>query len=379
MPFLPYSRQVIDKADIDAVAKVLCSDFLTQGPTIEVFENKLADAVGSKYAVVLNSGTAALHAAYFSLGLTKNDEFITSPMTFAATANAGLYLQAKPVFADIDPKTGNINPDTIEALINKKTRMIVPVHFGGNPVDLEKLHVIAQKHSLAIVEDACHALGAEFQGASIGACKYSDITVFSFHAVKHITTGEGGAITTNSKTVYEKALLFRTHGITKEKSKMSNTEGDWFNEMQYLGFNYRMTDIQAALGISQLQKLDAFVAKRRKIAQIYDRAFAQNPYFDTIPQNNNGLSSYHLYPILLNQKYIPKRKAIFDSLRKKNLWVQVHYIPVYRHPYYQQLGYKKGLCPNAEEFYTREISIPIYSSMSNGDVKRVIDSVLNCF
>ncbi len=372
--FIPYGKQFINNEDIKEVVNVLKSDFITQGEKISQFEKKLAEYCGAQYAVVFNSGTSALHGAYFSLGLSENDEFITTPITFVATSNAGLYLGAKPVFLDIESDTGNIDVKEIEEKITEKTKLISVVHYSGHPVDMEKVKQIANKHGLKIVEDACHALGAKYKGEKIGSCKYSNATVFSFHPVKHITTGEGGAVLTNDKEIYEKLLMFRNHRITKNSNKFLNKpDGDWYYEMQFLGYNYRMTDIQASLGISQLKKLDSFVKRRREIAKIYNEAFKDNPYFDTPVEKDYAFHSYHLYPIRLKDEYKEKKKEIFEYLRKGGIGVQVHYIPVYRQPFYQKLGYKKGLCPNAEDFYEREISLPIYPAMSDEDIDFVIN------
>jgi UDP-4-amino-4,6-dideoxy-N-acetyl-beta-L-altrosamine transaminase len=378
--FIPYGHQDINKEDIAAVSKVLKSDCLTQGPTIEKFEKALAKYVGAKHAVVFNSGTAALHAAYFAVGLQADDEFITTPITFAATANAGIYLGAKPVFVDIEPGSGNIDASLIENRITKKTKLIVPVHYGGNPVELQHINHLAKKHRLTIIEDACHALGGKYYGNKMGNCRFSSITAFSFHPVKHITTGEGGAATTNDKQLYEKMLVFRTHGITKDKKKFSvKNEGGWYHEMQYLGFNYRLSDIQAALGISQLKRINNYVLKRRKIAQIYDKAFADNPYFDFIPEKCSVFNAYHLYPIILKDEFKGKKRKIFAALRKHGLGVQVHYIPTYQHPFYQNLGYGKRLCPRAEDFYQREISIPIYPSITGLEIDHVVKTLFKVF
>ena len=301
-------------------------------------------------------------------------------MTFAATTNAGLYLGAKPIFVDIEESSGNIDVKQIEKVITKKTKMIVPVHYAGNPVDVQTIHNIARKHKLIIVEDACHALGAKYGNQKIGSCQFSHASVFSFHPVKHITTGEGGAVTTNSKGIYEKMLMFRTHGITKDKKYLINkSEGDWYYEMQYLGFNYRLTDIQATLGISQLKKINQFVAKRRRIAQTYNLAFKDNPYFNTIEETKFSSHAYHLYPILLKDKYKNQKKGIFEKMRQNHLGAQVHYLPVYLHPYYKNLGYKRGLCPSAEDFYQREISIPLYPSMTDKELRFVINQIFQVF
>jgi UDP-4-amino-4,6-dideoxy-L-N-acetyl-beta-L-altrosamine transaminase len=376
--FIPYSKQSIDEDDIKAVSEVLRSGFITQGPKISEFEDALASYCGAGHAVVFSSGTAALHAAYFSGGLGNSDELITSPITFAATSNASLFLGAIPVFVDIEKDTGNIDAGKIEEHISDKTKMIVPIHYSGHPAYLEKIHKLAMKHDILVVEDACHALGSKYQGLRIGDGTYSGMTVFSFHPVKQITTGEGGAVLTNSREFYEKLILFRTHGITKEHF-LHQPDGGWYYEMQHLGYNYRMTDIQAALGTSQLKKLNNFVEKRREIARIYGEAFHDNPYFDTPIEKDYAFSSCHLYPIRLKDGYVQKKREIFSKLKECGIGAQVHYIPVYLHPYYQEKGYSKGLCPSAEDFYKRTISIPIYPAMSDKDVRYVVEKTLSIF
>lgn len=382
MKSIPYSHQSINSNDIRQVTEALESGWITQGPKVKAFEALLAEYCGVKFAIVFSSGTAALHGAYFAAGLGNEDEIITSPITFLSTANAALFLSARPVFADIEPATGNVAPDLIEQAITKKTRAIVPVHFAGHPVQLERIAEIAQKHNLLLIEDACHALGARYKNTTIGDCRYSDMTVFSFHPVKSITTGEGGAVLTNNEEFRNKLIMFRQHGVTKNHEIFQNkldAVGDWYYEMQYLGFNYRLTDIQSALGVSQLMKLDRFIRRRRKIVETYAEAFKDNKFFDTPVEKSYAKSAWHIYPIRLKDDYKANKAMIFEGLREKGLGVQVHYIPVYLQPYYQQLGYKKGLCPKAKEFYCREISLPLFPSMTDEEVDYVIKTVLNVF
>ena len=372
--FLPYGKQDIGEDDIQKVVNVLKSDFITQGPKIGEFEENLAKYCGSKYAVAFNSGTSALHGAYFAMGLGKNDEIITSPNTFVATSNAALYLNAKPVFVDVESKTGNLDVSKVSEKITEKTKLIVPVHYSGNPVDLKELSEIAEDKGVKIIEDAAHAIGAKYNGEKIGNSRYSEMTIFSFHPVKHITTGEGGAVLTNEQEYYERLLMFRSHGITKN-NYINQPDGDWYYEMHYLGHNYRITDLQAVLGLSQLNKLDRFVKRRREIARTYNEAFENNPYFDTISEKKKCQSSYHLFPILLKDKLKDKKREIFTKLRKEGLGVQVHYIPVYLQPFYKNLGFQKGLCPVSEDFYQKEISIPMYPSMTDNDLKYAIEKI----
>lgn len=382
MKNIPYSHQHIDQDDINSVVEALKSDFLTQGPRVKEFEESLVEYCRARFAVAFSSGTAALHGAYFAAGLGEGDEIITSPMTFLATSNAALFLGARPVFVDIEPKTGNIDPHLIEKAITDKTKAIVPIHFSGHPVELARIAEIAQKQNLVVIEDACHALGAKYLDTRIGDCKYSDMAVFSFHPVKSITTGEGGAVLTNSEELYKKLAMFRQHGVTKDRTAFKNDDmdwGQWYYEMHYLGCNYRLTDIHSALGISQLKKLDGFIQSKREIVAAYAQAFKNNPFFDLPIEKDGVKSAWHLYPIRLKDKYIKKKVELFSNLRKRGLWVQVHYIPVHLQPYYQQIGYKKGLCPNAEDFYKREISIPLYPTMSDDDVEYVVKSLLGVF
>jgi UDP-4-amino-4,6-dideoxy-N-acetyl-beta-L-altrosamine transaminase len=376
--YIPYGQQSIDKDDIAAVAEVLRSDFITQGPKIREFEDALCKYTGAKYAVAVSSGTAALHIACLAAGIKERDEVITSPITFVASANCILYCGGRPVFADIQEDTANISPQEIEGKVTAKTKAIIPVNFAGHPCDLQEIHQIARKNNLVVIEDAAHALGAEYRGSKIGSCKYSDMIIFSFHPVKSITTGEGGAVLTNNQNFYRKLLMLRTHGTTKD-GLLHKAEGEWYYEMQSLGYNYRITDIQTALGISQLIKLDKFIKERRKISSIYNEAFADNAYFDIPPERTYVRSSYHLYPIKLKNKYKSRKKKIFSRLREKGLGVQVHYIPVYLHPFYQKIGYTRGFCPIAEDFYHREISIPLYCGMTHNAIDYVIKTVKEGF
>jgi len=381
MKTIPYGHQKIDRKDIEAVVRVLKSEWLTQGPKIREFEEALCGYTGAKYAVCASSGTAALHLACLASGLKQADEVITSPITFVASANCAVYCGARPVFADVDPKTANIKPGEILKKLTKKTRIVIPVDFAGLPCDLEEIYKIAHRNGLIVIEDAAHALGAKYKGTQVGSCRYCDMAVFSFHPVKSITTGEGGAVLTNNKGLYRDLLVFRNHGITKDPGSINKRMKDcsWYYEMQNLGFNYRITDIQAALGLSQLKKADFFIERRREIASVYDKAFGANEFFDIPTEANDRRSSYHLYPIRLKDRFRNRRKDIFLKMRNSGLGVQVHYIPVYLQPYYQGLGFKKGLCPNAESYYEREISIPIYPALKGADIKYVINTIFKIF
>src|SRR5574344_267723 len=367
--YIPYGRQRIDQDDIQAVVDVLESDFLTTGPKIEEFENAVAKVTGAKYGVAISNGTAALHAACYAAGVTKGYEVITTPITFAASANCALYCGATPVFADIDPKTYNICPEDIEEKITSKTKAIIPVHYTGQPCEMENIHKIAKEHNLIVIEDAAHALGADYKGRKVGSI--SDMTTFSFHPVKHITTGEGGMILTNNKDYYERLKLFRSHGITRDAELMNKNDGPWYYEQLDLGYNYRITDIQCALGISQLKKLDAFVEKRRNLAARYNEAFKDTECV-TVPYQKEGCnSSWHLYVI-----QVDNRKKVFEQLRAAGIGVNVHYIPVYKHPYYQNNGYKNVSCKNAENLYEHLISLPLYPALTTEQQDYVIEKVL---
>ena len=381
MKTIPYGRQHINKQDIAEVVKALKLDFITQGAKIKEFENALAKYCGAKYTVVVSSGTAALHLACISSGLKKGDEAITTPITFLATANSVSYTGAKVIFADIDYDTMNIDPEQLSKKITSKTKVVLPVHFAGLPCNMEKISSIARKHKLSVIEDAAHALGAEYKYRNkwykVGSCKHSDMTTFSFHPVKHITTGEGGAITTNSKKIYEKLLMLRSHGISKNDN-MNKKHGPWYYEMKHLGFNYRITDFQCALGLSQLKKLDTFVNRRRKIALIYEeRLSGIKNIILPLQSNDNMCSSWHLYVIRLLPVIDGEslKKKVFNYLESHGIKPQVHYIPVYYQPYYKNLGYKKGLCLNSEEFYRKAISLPIYPWLKNNELYYVINTV----
>lgn len=375
--FLPYGRQWLDEDDIRDVVDVLKSDYLTTGPKIAEFEQAFARYVGVKYAVAIANGTAALHAACFAAGIKEGDEVITTPITFAASANSVLYCGGKPVFADINLLTYNIDPNEIRKKITSQTKAIIPVHFTGQPCDMEEISNIAKDYKLTVIEDAAHAVGADYQSKFIGSI--SDMTTFSFHPVKHITTGEGGMITTNNEQLYKKLLLFRSHGITRDRGLMlEEYQGPWYYEQLELGYNYRMTDIQAALGLSQLRKADKFLQRRREIACMYTEAFKEEANL-IIPFEQVGChSSWHLYIIRLNLEYLRcSRRDFVEYLQQEKIGVNIHYIPVYKHPYYQKNGYRDVLCPNSEQFYKTIVSLPIFPKMTNQDVQDVILSVKN--
>lgn len=372
--YLPYGKQSIDENDIQEVIEVLRGDYLTTGPYIPRFEQAIADYVGAKYAVAFSNGTAALHGACFAAGIGKGDEVITTPMTFAASSNCVLYQGGIPVFADIDQRTYNLNPTEIANHITSRTKAIIPVDFTGQPADLHAIMKIAKEKNLVVIEDAAHALGAVYKDKKVGSI--SDMTMFSFHPVKHITTGEGGIITTNNKEFYEKLVQFRSHGITRNPDQMINNRDPWYYEMQSLGFNYRMTDIQAALGVSQLKRLDKFIRKRKDFVEKYNEAFKDMEEIIVPYQAEFVDSSWHLYIIRLNlNKLNVTRKKIYEDLTELNIGVNVHYIPVYYHPHYQNLGYAKGLCPITEKLYEEMITLPLFPSMEDQDCDDVIHAV----
>lgn len=373
--YLSYGKQKIDEDDIEEVIKVLKSDYLTTGPKVCEFEEKISKYINSKYAVSFSSGTAALHAACYAAGIKEGDEVITSSITFASSSNCILYCKAKPVFADINPKTYNIDPEDIEKKITCNTKAIIPVDFTGQSVDLDSIKEIARKNKLIVIEDAAHAIGTKYKGERIGSI--SDMTVFSFHPVKTITTGEGGIVTTNDEKFYKKLILFRTHGITKEKNLlMSQDEGPWYYEQIDLGYNYRITDIQCGLGISQLNKINDFIKIRKELVKIYNEELLKIDGIIIQKEEQFSDTSRHLYIIKLElEKFKVGRKEIFEALLAENIGVNVHYLPVYLHPYYKNLGYNKGLCPRAEDLYKAMITLPLHVSMTKEDISDVINAL----
>ena len=370
-----YGHQYIDDADIQAVVDVLKSDYLTCGPKIEEAEKKLCKITGAKYAVLIANGTAALHAACFAAGIGPGDEVITTPVTFAASANCALYSGGKPVFADIDPDTYNIDPDSIEKHITDKTKAVVAVDFTGQAVEINRIREICDAHGLVFIEDAAHSLGTKYNGKPVGSL--ADMTEFSFHPVKTCTAGEGGAITTNNDELYKKLILFRTHGITRVQEQMDKEpDGGWYYQQVALGYNYRMTDMQAALLSSQLDKLELFGARRKELVRRYDEAFDHIPEIVVQKEIPESDTVRHLYILQFDLNMLKcGRRAIYDALQAEGVGVNVHYIPTYFFPYYQKLGYKIGTCPNAEKLYERIVSIPLYYSLTNEQQDKVIEAV----
>lgn len=371
---LPYARQSIDEDDIQSVVDVLRSPWLTTGPRVDDFEEKFAAWVGAKHAVSCSSGTAALHAAAFAAGLRPDDEAITSPLTFVATANCVLYQGATPVFADVCADTLNIDPDLVAERMTPKTRAILPVAYAGHPAEMSAIMALAERRGMTVIEDACHALGAEYDGRRTG--RIAHMTVFSFHPVKHLATGEGGMVTTDRADFAERLRAFRNHGVTAD-ARARNVSGAWFYDVTQLGFNYRLTDIACALGLSQLKKLDANLVRRREITARYAAAFRELPGIE-IPRERGGVkSAWHLYPIRIDKKMLGvDRNQFFGALRAENIGVNVHYIPVHLHSYYRgRFGYKGGEYPVAEAAYEQLISLPMFHGMSHQDVEDVIAAV----
>lgn len=375
MTTIPYGRQWIDDDDIKAVIEVLRSDWITQGPKIQEFEERIAEYVGAECVVAFNSGTSALHGAMYAAGISPGDEVITSPITFVATSNSVIYQGGRPTFVDIESKTGCIDCSLIEKTINTSTKVIAPVDFAGYPVDLEPIREIADDHSCIIIEDAAHALGAIRNGVKVGS--EADMTMFSFHPVKHITTGEGGIITTNNREYAEAMRRFRSHGIVKDPSLMRENHGPWYYEMQDIGFNYRITDIQCALGISQMNRIEEFIRRRNEIADRYDRLFQDIPGLVLPPRpDKTSRHAFHLYPVCITGA---DRRLLFQKLRTKGIFCQVHYIPVHLQPYYQDIfGYSHGDFPIAERFYQTEISLPMYPALRDDEQDFVAKLVIEC-
>ena len=384
---IPYGHQEINNEDINEVKKVLKSFFLTQGPTISKFEKAVATYTGASYAVAVNSATSALHLACIALDLGKNDYLWTSPNSFVASANCALYCNANVDFVDIDPKTYNMSIELLEKKLvsakksGKLPKIVMPVHFAGQPCDMISIHKLSKRFKFKIIEDASHAIGSTYNKIKVGSCLHSDITVFSFHPVKIITTGEGGIALTNNLKIKNRLSYLRTSGVTKSKSKMQYTPNDeiWNYQQIELGYNNRMTDIQAALGLSQIKRLDNYIKKRHLIAKRYDKAFSKLPI--KIPwQSPNIYSSYHLYPICINKTKCRKsQKQLYDFLLKKNIGVNIHYMPIYLHPFYNLKKFSRGYCKQAEDYFKSTISIPIFQGLSLKDQNKVIKLITNFF
>lgn len=379
---IPYGRQDVTQADIDAVVEVLRSDFLTQGPQVPRFEQAVAQHVGAGHALAVNSATSALHMACLALGLGPGDWLWTSPITFVASANCALYCGAEVDFVDIDPRTYNLCPQALERKLDEAERngrlpkVVVPVHLCGQPCDMQAIHGLAKRYGFRIIEDASHAIGGRYQGEFIGNCRYSDITVFSFHPVKIITTAEGGMALTNDTALADKMALLRSHGITRDPSQMTHeADGPWYYQQIDLGFNYRMTELQAALGVSQMQRLDQFVARRHELARRYDELLADLPVV-TPWQHPDSYSGLHLYVIRLKLDGIRRtHRQVFESLRAQGIGVNLHYIPVHSQPYYQRMGFQSGDFPQAEHYYAEAISLPMYYGLSEAMQDTVVQAL----
>ena len=371
-----YGKQFLDFGDIWEVIKTLRSDFLTQGPKVAEFENAICKYTGAKYAVTVANATAGLHIAMMALDIGSGDEVITSPITFLASANCALYVGASPKFVDIDSNTACIDVNKLEQEITQKTKVIIPVHFAGQSCDMKAIKAIADKHNLFVVEDSAHAIGSDYLSKKVGCCEFSDMSIFSFHPVKNMTTGEGGVITTNNEKLYKKLLLLRSHGMTKDQQILTKNDGPWYYEMHEFGFNYRLTDIQASLGISQLKKIEKFKKRRREIVEFYKKSFLNDERFSFLEEKNYANSCFHLFPLLINfDKIKISKKDLFLKLQENGLYLQVHYIPVHLQPFYQKLGFKEGDFPNAEEYYKKTISLPVYYGLSDQDLSFVVDII----
>lgn len=382
---IPYGRQSISEEDIQAVVNVLRSDWLTQGPAVEKIEHQVAEYCGATYAVAVNSATSALHLACLASGFGSGDTLWTSPNTFVASANCGLYCGGQVDFVDIDPRTYNLDVAQLENKLElaektgKLPKVVIPVHFAGQSCQMDRIRELSARYGFSVIEDASHAIGGKYKGHKIGSCVFSDMTVFSFHPVKIITTGEGGMVLTNRKDVYEKLIRLRSHGITRDPALMEGeADGPWYYQQIELGYNYRMTDIQAALGSSQIKRLDDFVLRRRWLVDRYDEAFASLPLM--IPwQHPDCHSAFHLYVIQLELDKIGKtRRQVFESLRQAGIGVNLHYIPVYLQPYYRSMGFEPGYCPEAERYYGAAISLPLFADMTEAQQHRVLAVLKEC-
>ena len=382
---IPYGRQDISADDIQAVIDVLHSEWLTQGPVVEKFEHAVAEYCGANYAVAVNSATSALHIACLAAGLGKDDLLWTSPNTFVASANCGLYCGAQVDFVDIDSRTYNMSVEELEKKLTvaeqkgKLPNVIIPVHFSGQSCEMRRIHELAKKYGFRVIEDASHAIGGSYQGNKVGSCIYSDMTVFSFHPVKIVTTAEGGMVLTNNRDLYEKLIRLRSHGITRNPAYMQGESDEaWYYQQIELGFNYRMTDMQAALGISQMQRIDEFISRRQMLASVYNEKLAELPL--VLPyQHPDADSAWHLYVIKIKQHEGGKsRRQVFDELRGHNIGVNVHYIPVHTQPYYQKLGFKQGDFPLAEQYYQNVITIPLYYALARQEQEYVIECLYKC-
>ena len=376
-----YGKQSIDENDIDAVVEVLKSDFLTQGPAIEKFEKCVAEYCGAKYAVAVTSATAALHISCLSAGLGKDDILWTSPITFTASANCGRYCGADVDFVDIDPSTYNMSIAELEKKLQAaeiKPRVVVPVHLAGQSCEMDKIYKLSQKYGFKVIEDASHAIGADYKETKVGCCKYSDMTVFSFHPVKIVTTGEGGMVLTNDKDLYEKLVLYRSHGITRDPKLMTGTaDGPWYYQQIDLGFNYRMTDMQAALGYSQMQKVNEFVSKRRYLAKRYNELLKNINGIQLPDQNEDTKSSWHLYVVRVDFSKISKTKnQIFAEMKEKGICLNLHYIPVHTQPYYENLGFKGGDFPDSEKYYEEAFTLPLYYALTDEQQDHIVKSLV---
>lgn len=372
---LYYGHQYIDKADIAAVEAVLTSDYLTCGPKVEELERRLCALTGAKYAVAVSNGTAALHIAAMAAGVGPGDELITTPITFAASANCALYCGGRPVFADIDPNTYNIDPECVRKKITKHTKAVVAVDYTGQAVELDELLAICHDRGIMLIEDGAHSIGTKYKGRPVGSI--ADMTTFSFHPVKTVTGGEGGAVLTDRKDLYEKLLLYRSHGITKDEAfYVHESHGAWYHEQVDLGYNYRITDIQSALIVSQLDKLAPFARRRKEIVARYNEAFSKIPQLSVQQEIPESDTTRHLYILRIRPELLCiDRKGFFDAMAAENICCNVHYIPVYWHPYYEKLGYQKGLCPHAEKLYAEMMSLPIYYALTDQDVDDVIAAI----